>query len=172
MGSSLGTFDASSLQAATQTCKSVQACTYYVWDGDAHKAELCASAAPAFTRSGPRQHVAVGVKAAMFAAPGFSVATNYQAVCEASQIVDEVRGVYDLGAAADKCAARADCTHFTLSTVAGLDGLTHSQANSLWMCSGAPTLVYHSGWLSAAKPGILPPHLPADVATAFDGPSI
>merc|ERR1712167_515704 len=100
----------------------------------------------------------------MFAASGFAVATNYQAVCEASQIVGELHGVYDLGTAAEKCTAQAACTHFTLSTVAGLDGLIQSQANTLLMCSGEPTLVYHAGWLSAAKPGTLPPHFSADVA--------
>merc|ERR1712059_65463 len=106
----------------------------------------------------------------MFAASGFAVATNYQAVCEASQIVGELHGAYDLEAAAEKCKGQRECTHFTLSTVAGLGGLTHSQANTLWMCSGEPTLVYHAGWLSAAKPGTLPPHLSVDVAAAFDGP--
>ncbi len=38
--------------------------------------------------------------------------------------------------------------------------------------AGEPTLVYHAGWLSAAKPGCLPLRSSVDVVAVFDGPSI
>lgn len=168
----LGTFDASSLQEAMRMCKSEKSCNFYVWDGDVKRAQLCQGDSPDFTR-GTGSHVAVGVRAAAFATPGFAVATNYQAVCETNDIVDELRGVFDMQAAAAKCSASEGCTHFTLSTVAGLDGmLPASQANTLWMCSGKPALVYHAGWLAAARASVLPPRLPVDVAPIFDGPTI
>ncbi len=37
--------------------------------------------------------------------------------------------------------------------------------------AGEPTLVYHAGWLSAAKPGFLLPRLSVNVAAVSTGPA-
>jgi len=164
----LGASEAGSLFQAMRLCEAEQRCDYYVFDGVAKKVMLCRGGAPAFTKRDVAARIAVGIRAGVFHTAGFSVRTNYQAVCETSQIIDELRGVYDVGTAAQKCADANRCTHFTLSTVVGVDG--DDWANTLWMCSGEPSFIYHEGWLSGAK-SALPPRLPAAAVAALDGPS-
>merc|ERR1711865_338660 len=130
------------------------------------KVHLCPGESPVFLDSHDEANVAIGVKADTFAIEGFAVVTNYQAVCETTQILAELHGEYDLKLAANKCASSTACTHFTLSTVAGLEGMSPAHANTLWMCSGEPTLVYHAGWLSVAKPGVFPAHLQSEAPDA------
>merc|ERR1712139_459520 len=82
---------------------------------------------------------------------GYTLATNSQAVCEVGDIILQKSNVFDLAEARNLCENTTGCSHFTLSTVAGTDGLPDTMRNSLWLCRGEPRVVHHFGWLTSAS---------------------
>lgn len=47
----------------------------------------------------------------------------------------------------------------------------HTCGNAVYF-EGKPALVYHAGWLTAARASVLPPRLAVGVPPIFDGPTV
>merc|ERR1719453_1936775 len=108
---------------------------------------ICAGVPKTFTKTRADKHTVVGIRHQILSSSleGYKLWTNSQAVCEAGDIILQKPGVYDLGEGRSACEATEGCSHFTLSTVSGTDGLPDRLRNTLWLCRGEPKIVHHFG---------------------------
>lgn len=139
------------LDRVHKLCDENPHCDFYGWNAATLTAELCRGDDAGLYKSAETLMSIVGIKHRMFEVPGFTTLTNQQAVCELPNIVAEIHGCFRIDEAARKCSATTGCTYFTMSSVAGLDGMMNKWANTLWLCTGPPEFAYHAGWLAAAR---------------------
>ena len=89
-------------------------------------------------------------------------------VCEESNVLAEINGIFNVDDALRECDSEASCVYFTMSTSAGTGGMPNRMQNKLWLCSGwlcllclferavilvagEPVLARHLSWISGVK---------------------
>mmetsp|Transcript_13459 Transcript_13459/g.42962 ORF Transcript_13459/g.42962 Transcript_13459/m.42962 type:complete len:262 (-) Transcript_13459:266-1051(-) len=168
-GEMLGTASVRGLTKGAGLCREDSGCAAFAWSPSG-QVVLCSGNRLLFMKSpATTQHV-VGIRPQLFQVPGYQVLTNYQAVCDVAQTLAEKRNIYDIDTAAGLCSATPTCSYFTLSTVAGLDGVPIKYANTLWLCRGAPQFVFHLGWLAGGIAVASPPREHLNRSGALNGP--
>jgi len=163
-----------SFQEAVGTCHASTSCTLYVWTPSTLQATICRDATASFSVGVSTKDVVVGIKKNVLVAdlPGFTVLTNYQAVCDGDFIVGGIHGVFDFMVAYGRCASTPSCTYFSLSTVAGTEAIPDRMQNTLWLCRGDPKFVYHTGWISAGQSNATFASRIVDNNVLIDGPVV
>mmetsp|Transcript_34899 Transcript_34899/g.108566 ORF Transcript_34899/g.108566 Transcript_34899/m.108566 type:complete len:232 (-) Transcript_34899:83-778(-) len=168
-GQTLKTGQAATVFDAATLCGTTDACNLFVWQ-PAGDVRLCGGHQAILAQGEAAAAHVTGVRAELFRAPGYEAFVNYQGVCDGPHVIGEEHGVFSFEEAARRCDAQSACSYFTLSTVAGLDGIRAGNANTAWLCKGNPRFVFHLGWLGGGKTESLPPRPRADQFDAFDGP--
>jgi hypothetical protein len=153
-------------------CNENDGCEFFTWTPVQGSVAICRGSSGEFVKDVGKSVVSIKKSKLEENIDGYRILANYQAVCDTSNLIAVVPGVFSLDDASSACRKEPSCTFFTMSTSAQTDGLPNRNQNMLWLCSGQPKFAYHSGWLAAAKDGVshsLPSGRSATVM--LDGPA-